>query len=424
MLFAATCFASTLTGVVTNRTTGKPSAGDTVAVIDTAKSMEELAKVTSDAQGKFHVNAPDGGQTLLHVTHRGAEYFKSVPPGTRDMQIDVFDSATKVDGINAQALVLRAETDAGGKSLNMVESFFVQNATTPPRTEYGGNTVDFYLPKGAVIVQSQANSPSGMPTNTDVKVIDEASGHYAFTFPVRPGSSLFQVAYSLPYNGKQAFSLKLSMPTGDVAVMLPKTMQFQGSPQFQPLNQETTAQSYDLHQPAVAQPVEFSIAGTGQLPQAKEEAQSGSQGMGAQTAGNGSRPGGGLGAPDDPGGKSDPWAQYKWWVLGLLGAALVIGAGLMLKAGQSVPAVAEEDATPAFAATNTALPVTTAPAKPNATPSSGILLQALRDELFVLETDRLAGRLSEDDYAKQKAAFDIVLRRAMNRTEAAPSASN
>ena len=81
MLFAATALAAPLTGVVTDRTTGKPSAGDTIAVINTAQSMDEIAKATSDAQGRFQVNAPDGGQILLHVTHRGAEYFKSVPPG-------------------------------------------------------------------------------------------------------------------------------------------------------------------------------------------------------------------------------------------------------------------------------------------------------------------------------------------------------
>ena len=50
----------------------------------------------------------------------------------------------------------------------------------------------------------------------------------------------------------------------------------------------------------------------------------------------------------------------------------------------------------------------------------GALLRALKDELFVLETDRLAGRLSEAEYAEHKAAFDVVLRRALARSEAAP----
>src|SRR5579863_7887514 len=109
-LFAASAFAATLTGVVTDRTTGKPSSGDTIAVINTSQGMDELSKVTTDAQGRFHTAAPDGGQILLHITHGGAEYFKTVPPGGSSIDIDVYDSAAKVDGITGEALVLRAET--------------------------------------------------------------------------------------------------------------------------------------------------------------------------------------------------------------------------------------------------------------------------------------------------------------------------
>jgi 5-hydroxyisourate hydrolase-like protein (transthyretin family) len=430
-----TALAASLTGVVTDRTTGKPSAGDTIAVINTAQSMNEVAKTTSDAQGRFHVDAPEGGQVLLHVTHRGAEYFKSVAPGASSVEIDVYDSAAKIDGIRGEALVLRVETDASGKTLNLAENFFVQNASAPPRTEYGGNTLDFYLPKGAVIVQTLASSPGGLPTNTEVKTLDAANGHYAFTFPVRPGETRFQVAYSLPYNGKQAFSLKLTVPTTDVAVMLPKAMQFQGSSLFQPLNQDPNAQSYDAHQPAFAQPVEFSISGTGQLPQEQQDAQGATQGGGEQAAAaGGSRPGGGLGAPGDPNGTNDPWAKYKWWILSALGLALVVGAGVMLKAGApstaaafavAVPPLPSAEGSTLVAAQSTVYGVggATVPAAVAAA-GPGMLLRALRDELFELETDRLAGRLSEAEYAQHKAAFDVVLRRAMSRSEASPGASN
>jgi len=44
------------------------------------------------------------------------------------------------------------------------------------------------------------------------------------------------------------------------------------------------------------------------------------------------------------------------------------------------------------------------------------LLQALKDELFELETDRIAGRLSEAQYTEHKAAYDLVLRRTLSRT--------
>src|ERR1035441_5562375 len=155
-------------GQILLRTTGKPSAGDTIAVINTAQSMDEIAKATSDAQGRFSVNAPDGGQILLHITHSGAEYFKSVQPGAGSADIDVYDSAKKIDGIAGEALVLRAETDAAGKTLNVAENFFVQNTSAPARTEYGGNTFDFYLPKGAQVSETLASSPGGLPTNSKV----------------------------------------------------------------------------------------------------------------------------------------------------------------------------------------------------------------------------------------------------------------
>jgi 5-hydroxyisourate hydrolase-like protein (transthyretin family) len=431
MLCAATAMAASLTGVVTDRTTGKPSAGDTIGVINTAtQSMDEIAKTTSDAQGRFRVNAPDGGTILLHITHRGAEYYKSVAPGASSVEIDVYDSAAKIDGISGEATVLRAETDASGKTLNLAENFFVQNASAPPRTQYGGNTFDFFLPKGAVIAQTLASTPNGLPTNTEVKTLDAPGGHYAFTFPVRPGETRFQVAYSLPYNGKQAFSLKLTVPTGDFAVMLPKTMQFQGSAQFQPLTQETNSLSYDAHQPAFAQPVEFSIRGTGQLPQAQEDAQGAGDQSGNGQAFNGSRPGGGLGAPGDPEGRNDPWSQYKWWILGLLGLALVLGASVMLKAGAAGAAGAVAGAAPELLSANGAMVAAQSGvnvvggAAAVAAAGPGALLRALRDELFVLETDRLAGRLSEAEYAEHKAAFDVVLRRALARSEASPGASN
>ena len=350
LLCATTAFAASITGTVTNRTTGKPSAGDTIAVINTAQSMDEITKATSDAKGEFHVTAPDGGQILLHITHAGAEYFKSVTPGTASVDIDVYDSAKKIDGVTGEALVLRAETDPSGKTLNVTENFFIQNASAPPRTEFGGNTFDFFLPKGATIQVSLASSPGGLPTNTKLITIDAASGHYAYTFPVRPGETRFQVAYTLPYTGKQPFSVKLSVPTGDVAVMLPKTMTFDGGATFQPINPDVNAQSYDAHQPPATQPLQFTIAGTGQLPDESSPGgaqsagdQSGAVGQSSQTAASSQRPGGGLGAPDDPEGTNDPWSKYNWRISGVLGLALATGAGNMLKAG---PAAATAGSAP------------------------------------------------------------------------------
>ena len=45
----------------------------------------------------------------------------------------------------------------------------------------------------------------------------------------------------------------------------------------------------------------------------------------------------------------------------------------------------------------------------------GDLMAALKEELFTLETERLEGKLSESEYAEQKAALETVLRRALSR---------
>jgi hypothetical protein len=46
-------------------------------------------------------------------------------------------------------------------------------------------------------------------------------------------------------------------------------------------------------------------------------------------------------------------------------------------------------------------------------------MAALKEELFALETDRLQGKVSDAEYGEQKAALEVVLRRALNRTVSA-----
>jgi hypothetical protein len=46
-----------------------------------------------------------------------------------------------------------------------------------------------------------------------------------------------------------------------------------------------------------------------------------------------------------------------------------------------------------------------------------LLLQVLKDELFSLETDHLQQRITEDDYHQQKAALELILRRALQRVQ-------
>jgi len=46
---------------------------------------------------------------------------------------------------------------------------------------------------------------------------------------------------------------------------------------------------------------------------------------------------------------------------------------------------------------------------------SQLLLEALKEELFAIESEKIAGTLSAHDYAEVKSALEIVLKRALGR---------
>jgi hypothetical protein len=199
---------------------------------------------------------------------------------------------------------------------------------------------------------------------------------------------------------------------------MPKSMTFKPGPSapYTPVTEETTAQTYVARSVQPSQALDFTVSGTGQMPRdagaaaaagepatADASAPAGAGGA-AGSAASDTRPGGGLGVPLDPEGTNDPWAKYKWWILGGLGLVMAVGAGILLKNGPAQVA-------PVIAGSGVAV-------------GGDSLLAAMKDELFALETDKLQGRLTESEYVEQKAALEVVLRRALTRGERTTDASN
>jgi hypothetical protein len=401
--------ADSITGTVVNKTTNKPAAGDDVVLIRLQQGMQEASRTKTDSKGRFTLDVPDKGIHLVRVTHDKANYFRPAPEGTQSVEVEVYNAAAKVEGISGEADVMRIQTDESGKGLKVVENFFVKNESTPPRTQFSDRPFEFYLPEGAVVEGSAALGPGGMPVQASPVPLGDPN-HYAFIFPIRPGETRFQISYKLPYGGNFKFAPRMVMPTDTIAVMMPKSMTFKGgaSTPYTAVTEETNAQTYVARNVAPSQALDFTVSGSGQLPRDTAPAGAGEQGgqgadaSAAAGAGNAAaadtRPGGGLGTPLDPEGTNDPWAKYKWWILGGLGLLLAGGAGVMLKNGSP------QTAAPVAAGTSFAV-------GPNA------LLAALKEELFAVETDRLQGRLSESEYVEQKTALEIVLRRALLRSE-------
>ena len=219
--------ADTLTGTVTNKTTNKPSAGDEVVLIRLEQGMQELTRAKTDAKGQFKLEVPDQNMHLVRVTHDGEFYFRPAPAGAESVEIDVYNAAAKVNGITSEADVMRIQTSEDGKSLRVMENFFVKNDSNPKMTQFGDRPFEFYLPVGAVVQGASALSPGGMPVQASPVPAGDP-GHFTFVFPIRPGETAFQVSFSLPYSGSKGFAPKPSMPTETVAVMMPKSMTFKG----------------------------------------------------------------------------------------------------------------------------------------------------------------------------------------------------
>ena len=123
------------------------------------------------------------------------------------------------------------------------------------------------------------------------------------------------------------------------------------------------------------------------------------------TGASAEKPGGGLGNPIDT---PDPLSKYKWWIIAGVGLALAAGAGFLLSRPQNAPATATTPDT-----TNSPTTASVIPSHANVAPAT--LLSVLRDELFQLESDKLTGKITEEQYARVKPALEIVLQNALER---------
>jgi hypothetical protein len=405
-LFAGTLAQATqLTGTVTDKTTGKPAAGDTVVLVEPMTGMTEVARTTVDSSGHYSLNRPSNAPALVKVTHQGADYFSDAPQNGSVPDIAVYDVASKVEGVFAEADVLEIESANG--QLRVIERYFVHNTSMPPRTQWSPKSFQIVLPPEAVVESAQGQRPSSGSLPTTLKLQpDGEKGHYAFSFPIQPDEgdkdTQFNISYTIPYNGSFTFHPQESLNTQSVGVLLPKSITFTPGPgsTFTAINQDPNIQTFVAKNALPGKALEFTISGTGSMPREDQGA------GGPQTAapGNG-QPGGGIGEPINT---PDPLSKYKWWILGGLALLFVVAAAFLLRRPAGVPGV------PATHAPD----ITANPVYPPATPSSpathnSALLSALKEELFALESQKLTGAVTQAEYAETKAALETVLKRAL-----------
>jgi hypothetical protein len=406
--------AGTVHGTVNNGTTGEPAAGVEVILIQLQGGMQPVANTKSDAKGEFTFdNSGLGAQPMLvRAVYRGVNFHQPVPPGSSNVQVNIFESSTDAKIVNVPSHVVVFQPN--GSTLIVGEEYEIENKSQPPQAYFRADgNFDFSLPEKAQLQQVAASGPTGMPVVQ--APIDKKNNHYSLAYAFRPGESRVRYSYQIPYPGN-ATTVKISTiyPGGRLIVVAPPTVQVSGQG-LSAGGQEQGMSLYGRDDVPAGTVVAVNLSGTAPPPDAGGGgADQGQQGRDAQ---QGAGEAGGIGIQQVPG-RLD---VLKWPVIigfvcvFALGAILLVRKPVVAVAGgvpleESVVAAKHERAKSpaAFSARSSPASGTTSLAEVDAV--IGTSLDALKERLFRLELRHQAGTISEEEYAQERARAEKVLR--------------
>jgi hypothetical protein len=414
--------AGTVTGTITNGTTGKPAAGVEMILIQLQGGMQPVANTKTDANGQYRFDHPGlgAGPMLIRAVYRGVNYHEPATPDKTTVDMQVFEPTDKPNAfsVTVHAIIVQPT----GSDLTVTEEYNISNKTQPPMAYYRADgSFVFSLPAGAQLSNVSAGAAAaGMPVVQSP--IDKGQNLKAIAYPFRPGDSQVSLVYKLPYPSNQAtlhFSSRYAVE--HLGVFAPPSVQISADG-FAPAGQAQGFSAYTRNAVAANTPVLVSVSGTAPPP-AQDAGGAPSGGDDTQNPSVNSRIETGNEAPAAsvttlPARLDD----LKWIVVGGFVALFLLG--LIFLARQPQIAIAAADAASAQPPNFPMSP----PASPSAPQASGSAassvaadldrevrgsLDELKDMLFRLELRREAGTINQTDYDAardrvQKALRDLV----------------
>jgi hypothetical protein len=384
LIFAAgQASAGTLTGVVRNGTNGAPGGGLDVVLIQLQGGMQPVATVKSDAQGHFQFDRPELGAApmLVRVQYRGVNYHQPVPPGTSSIEVQVFEPTDKPNSVEVatRAIVLQPK----GTSLLVGEEYSIENRTQPPVAFYREQgTFEFTLPEGAQLSQVSAWSAAGMPVVQGT--IDKGKNTSAIAFPFRPGENGVRLSYEMSYPSSQTRLHTISLyAVHRVMLVAPPTVQVL-SAGFVPAGNEQGWDIYTRDSVPAGTPLDISVSGTAPAPTPGDTP--------AQEGNSRTEAADGATAQVFPGRLAD----VKWILVGGFAALFMLGFVFLMRRPQPAPVpVAASKENPLVAEVDREVKGS---------------LDEIKENLFRLELRRQAGTITEEEYTRQRARAEKVLR--------------
>lgn len=261
-LLSSLCAMAAVDGVVTNATTGKPQPNVMIMLVQPGQNgMQTLANVKSDAEGKFKIDKEyPPGPALLQAIYGGATYTTMIPPGmpSTGMQVKVFEATKDASvGRAAQHMIL---FEPSAENIRVSETFLFDNKTATTFNDPAKGSAQFYLPKNAEgKPQITVNSPGGMPISREAQKTNQPNV-FKIDYPVRPGETRFDIAYTLPAGS--SFAAKAPDPEVPTFLVTPPAVKLSGDG-IDSLGEEpqTHANTYKVRTPAY----EVKMEGTGSL---------------------------------------------------------------------------------------------------------------------------------------------------------------
>lgn len=308
-------------GTVTNVTTGKAQAGDTVTLINLGNGMKTVASVKSDAAGKFRFenDLEPGSPHLIQSLHQGVTYNRMLPPGSAagGIKVEVYDASTKSDGASVTQHMILLEPSGTDLSVNETIIYTNSGATTFNNPE---GTLQFFVPASVTApVRVVVQSPQGMPVQRPAEKGKEPNTWW-IKAPIKPGETRIDLTYSMPAADPSMFSSRIFHGGGPVRIVVPQGVQLQGAAvQNVGTHPQTQATIYEVRGAQYA----VNVQGTGSLRAAM------SQRQGAE----GGEPGSASGEDSGPGIDSAKPLIYRrvYWVLAFSLGMLAVGFVLLYR---------------------------------------------------------------------------------------------
>jgi hypothetical protein len=412
LLFAGASRAATMHGTVNNGTTGKPAGDVEVVLIQLQGGMQPVAHTKTDASGRFTFDNPGIGAQpmLIRAEYKGVNFHQPLPPGKDSVAVDVFEPTGEAKTITVPSHVVIFQPN--GANLLVGEEYGVKNDSKPPLAYFRSEgNFEAVLPDKAELKQIAAAGPSGMPVVQST--IDKGKNKYAIAFAFRPGESEVRLSYEIPYpNNSTTVNLPTSYGGGRLLVVAPPTVQVTGEG-LQMAGQEQGMNIYERATVPAGAVVAVSLSGTAPPPAAANSPDAGGGAPGrAENVQGGDAPAAIQAVP----GRLD---GLKWPLIGGFCVLFILAAILLARKPVAIAVPPPNTSSPDISANPQG--TSSAPGKITASAANGdslatldrattTSLDALKDQLFRLELRRQAGTIGDEEYARERAKAEQILR--------------